>query len=180
MQDDDYTQDIAGRPGAVSAASPRWLRLTRSGDTITGYDSTDGTHWTQVGAVRLAGLSSTVQAGMFAASPQYTEISQSFGGTTGLTAPTQGTAVFDHFSRSGSWPGTTWADGQIGGADRPGSGGYHQAGGRFSVTGSGDIAPVVAGPPCIRPGPVTSRCRRAAWAAAALLAGGLLLRLRDA
>ena len=39
---DDYTSDTAGQPGAVSAASPRWLRLTRSGDTITGYDSADG------------------------------------------------------------------------------------------------------------------------------------------
>ena len=35
----DYTQDTAGLAGAVSAAAPRWLRLTRSGDTITGYDS---------------------------------------------------------------------------------------------------------------------------------------------
>ena len=43
---DDYTSDTAGLPGAVSAASPRWLRLTRSGDSITGYDSADGTHWT--------------------------------------------------------------------------------------------------------------------------------------
>src|SRR5208282_4434380 len=66
---DDYTNDTAGQPGAVSPASPRWLRLTRSGDTITGYDSADGMHWTQVGAVRLAGLPSTVQAGLFAASP---------------------------------------------------------------------------------------------------------------
>ena len=48
----DYTQDTPGLPGAVSAASARWLRLTRSGDTITGYDSADGTHWTQVGSVR--------------------------------------------------------------------------------------------------------------------------------
>jgi hypothetical protein len=40
----DYTHDTAGRPGAVSAASPRWLRLTRSGDTLTGYASADGTH----------------------------------------------------------------------------------------------------------------------------------------
>src|SRR6202034_4386052 len=35
----DYTGDIAGRPGRVSAAAPRWLRLARDGDTITGYDS---------------------------------------------------------------------------------------------------------------------------------------------
>ncbi len=43
----NFTGDTAGMPGAVSAAHPRWLRLTRSGDTITGYDSADGTHWTQ-------------------------------------------------------------------------------------------------------------------------------------
>ena len=77
---DNYTNDTAGQPGAVSPASPRWLRLTRSGDTITGYDSADGTHWTQVGTVHLAGLPSTVQAGLFAASPAYTAISQNFGG----------------------------------------------------------------------------------------------------
>ena len=58
----NFTGDTAGMPGAVSAAHPRWLRLTRSGDTITGYDSADGTHWTQVGTVRLTGLPSTVQA----------------------------------------------------------------------------------------------------------------------
>ena len=43
----DYTHDIAGQAGQASAASPRWLRLTRSGDTITGYESADGTHWTR-------------------------------------------------------------------------------------------------------------------------------------
>ena len=42
----DYTKDAAGLPGAVSAATPRWLRLTRTGDRITGYDSADGAHWT--------------------------------------------------------------------------------------------------------------------------------------
>ena len=65
----DYTHDTPGLPGAVSAASPRWLRLTRSGDTLTGYDSADGTHWTRVGTVTLAGLPATVQAGLFVTSP---------------------------------------------------------------------------------------------------------------
>src|SRR5258708_7072019 len=40
----NFIHDTAGLPGKVTAATPRWLRLTRSGDTITGYDSTDGTH----------------------------------------------------------------------------------------------------------------------------------------
>jgi ABC-type transport system involved in multi-copper enzyme maturation permease subunit len=143
---DDYTHDMAGQPGAVSAASPRWLRLTRSGDTITGYDSADGTNWTQVGAVHLAGLSSTVQAGLFATSPEYTVVSQNFGGgTNGSGAPSQATAVFDHVGRSGAWPGRTWTGDNIGAGGSSGIGGYHQAGGRFTVTGSGNIAPVVAG-----------------------------------
>ncbi len=149
---DNYTNDTAGQPGAVSPASPRWLRLTRSGDTITGYDSADGTHWTGVGTVHLAGLSSTVQAGLFAASPAYTVESQGFGGgTNGSSLPSQATAVFDHLSRSGTWPGGAWTGDHIGAGPEIGVGpeseigGYHQAGGRFTVTGSGDIAPVIAG-----------------------------------
>ena len=67
----DYTHDTPGLTGAVSAASPRWLRLTRSGGTLTGYDSADGTHWTKVGTARLTGLPATLQVGLFAASPDY-------------------------------------------------------------------------------------------------------------
>jgi ABC-type transport system involved in multi-copper enzyme maturation permease subunit len=139
----NYTSDTAGQPGAVSAVSPRWLRLTRSGDVITGYDSADGIHWTQVGTVQLAGLSPTVQAGLFATSPADQSISSNFGGgTSGSILPSQATGVFDHVSRSGRWPAGTWSGDAAGGS---GIGGYHQAGGRFTVTGSGDIAPVVAG-----------------------------------
>src|SRR6202042_494609 len=52
----NYTGDTAGPAGAVSAAHPRWLRLTRSGGTITGYDSADGTRWTRGGTVQLTGV----------------------------------------------------------------------------------------------------------------------------
>lgn len=65
----DFTEDTAGRPGGVSAASPRWLRLTRSGDTLTGDESSDGTHWTRVGTAHPAGLPSTVQLGLLVTSP---------------------------------------------------------------------------------------------------------------
>src|SRR5580700_8453553 len=143
---DDFIGDTAGQPGAVTAQDPRWLRLTRSGDTITGYDSADGTRWTQVGTVALAGLPPTVQAGLFAASPAYQDISQGLGGgENGTIAPSQDTAVFDHVSRSGTWPAGTWTGDYIGADYGSGIGGYHQAGGRFTVTGSGDIAPVVPG-----------------------------------
>jgi ABC-type transport system involved in multi-copper enzyme maturation permease subunit len=143
---DNFTGDTAGQPGAVTASDPRWLRLARSGDTITGYDSADGTHWTQVGTVTLAGLPPTVQAGLFAASPAYQAISQSLGGgENGTIAPSQDTAVFDHVSLSGASPAGTWTGDYVGAAYGSGIGGYHQAGGRFTVTGSGDIAPAVPG-----------------------------------
>jgi ABC-type transport system involved in multi-copper enzyme maturation permease subunit len=143
----NYTGDTPGLPGAVSAASPRWLRLTRDGDAITGYDSTDGAHWTQVGAVHLAGLPSAVQAGLFATSPQSIEMSTRFGSGNISHSNTEAIAVFDHVSRSGAWPASTWTGGAEGVA--PGGaapGGYHQAGGQFTVTGSGDIAPAIPGP----------------------------------
>jgi ABC-type transport system involved in multi-copper enzyme maturation permease subunit len=145
----NYTGDTPGLSGAVSAKSPRWLRLARYGDTITGYDSTDGTHWTQVGSVHLAGLPSTVQAGLFATSPQYIAVSASFGSGNINNHPTVATAVFDHVSRSGAWPASTWTGDDIG---RPTEGiqgiaqGYHQAAGRFTVTAFGDIAPAIPGP----------------------------------
>jgi ABC-type transport system involved in multi-copper enzyme maturation permease subunit len=145
----DYTGDVAGLPGRVSAASPRWLRLARSGDTVTGYDSADGRHWTKVGAVRLSGLAGTVQAGLFAASPLYLQANfPSYAQSGGSASPSLATGVFDHVSVHGGQPGATWTGQLMGATGRIESLphiGFHQAGGRFSVTGSGDIAPVVGG-----------------------------------
>ena len=151
----NYTGDTGGMPGNVSAAQPRWLRLTRSGDTITGYDSADGTHWTQVGTVRLTGLPPTVQVGMFATSPNYTVTQTSFGGgNSNNSGPAQATGVFDHVSLTGAAPGT-WTGTTVGGggpAGGPGPTGgpasapFTRSGGMFTVTGSGDIAPVTPGP----------------------------------
>jgi ABC-type transport system involved in multi-copper enzyme maturation permease subunit len=143
----NFTGDTPGLPGTVSAARPRWLRLTRDGDTITGYDSADDVHWTAVGSVRLAGLGATVQAGLFAASPTVPVNSVNIAGITqGGGGPTASTAVFDHLSRSGAWPASTWTGGYTQGdlaAEAQGIGGHHQAAGRVTVTGQGDIAPVL-------------------------------------
>jgi ABC-type transport system involved in multi-copper enzyme maturation permease subunit len=151
---DNFTGDTGGMPGAVSAAHPRWLRLTRSGDTITGYDSADGTRWTQVGTVRLTGLSSTVQVGMFATSPGYTVTQNSFGGNSNNSGPAQATGVFDRVSLTGTAPGT-WTGttvgggGPVGAGPGPGGGGsapFTRSVGTYTLTGSGDIAPVTPGP----------------------------------
>jgi hypothetical protein len=164
----NFTGDTAGRPGAVSAASPRWLRLTRSGDTITGYDSADGSHWSKIGTVTLAGLPSTVQAGLFVASPQYIAASQSFAGNNWAPLGTQATGGFDRVSLAGGQPGAPWRASQVGslshaaGPTGPGcpaqqqgsvcigkqhvqAGGLARSGGMFRLhTNGGDIAPYVS------------------------------------
>jgi ABC-type transport system involved in multi-copper enzyme maturation permease subunit len=145
----NYTHDAAGPPGGVSAASPRWLRLTRSGDTLTGYASADGTHWTIVGTATLAGLSSTVQTGLFVTSPGDVQVSQGAGGGSQVHF-TQATAVFDQVSlrgkASGTWRGDAMGIGRHTDWERHHRpSGVQQSGGTFTVTGSGDIAPVADG-----------------------------------
>jgi ABC-type transport system involved in multi-copper enzyme maturation permease subunit len=142
----NFTGDAAGLGGTVSAASPRWLRLVRSGATVTGYDSPDGTAWTRVGSVTLTGLPWTVPAGLFAASPDYSTVtSQSIGGGSGGGGPSQATAGFDRVTLQGVWSGSVWTGTAVGGS----AGGpypvlgYRQAGGGLVVSGSGDIAPVI-------------------------------------
>jgi ABC-type transport system involved in multi-copper enzyme maturation permease subunit len=133
----DYTHDTAGDPAA------RWFRLTRSGDTVTGYDSVDGTHWHQISSATLAGLPATVQAGLLATSPEFTVASQSLGRTNGSGGPTLATGTFDNVALTGS--GGTWIGGNVAGQG-PGGGpgsGFRQSGGTFTVSGSGDIAPAV-------------------------------------
>jgi ABC-type transport system involved in multi-copper enzyme maturation permease subunit len=141
----DYTGDLPGLAGSVSAASPRWLRLTRSGSTLTGYDSADGTRWTRVGTVTLAGLPRTVPGGLFATSPQY---SQTFGGLSSVSGGlSRATGVFGPLSLRGGWSGG-WSGSAIGAPGGPAAGspgGFGAAAGRFTVTGTGDIAPSVSG-----------------------------------
>ncbi len=145
----NFTGDKAGPTGSVSAGAPRWLRLTRTGDTLTGYASTDGTVWTTVGSVRLAGLPATVQAGLFAASPSQENVTQHLGGGGRVTGgPSRLTAGFDNLDVSGGFAAGDWAGTAVGGDGTAGLDertGFMQYGDRVSLTGSGDIAPDVTG-----------------------------------
>jgi hypothetical protein len=137
----NYTGDIAGPAGIVSTTSPRWLRLTRTGDTVTGYASTDGTTWTTVGTVHLSGLPQTVPAGMFVASPDQVTFTQHIGGGTGTGGPSTAEAAFDRLDLQGRYPNNAWTGTNIGDSKQLGGLGFHSASGTFTVTGSGDIAP---------------------------------------
>ncbi len=110
----NYLYDQAGA-GAAS-----WLRLTRSGDAITGEQSADGTHWTKVGTVVLKGLPTKVQAGLFATSPQHSEASA----LLSSSGPSSVTATFRQVSQQGSWSGRLE---------------------ETELTGSGDIGTLVSG-----------------------------------
>ena len=147
----DYVNDTpglgkgAGEAGGVSASSPRWLRLARDGDTISGYDSADGTHWTLAGTATLPGLTSTVQAGLFAAGTsiesypadfRVADVPDNFGAMA--------TGVFRHIRLS--WPATGWTGTNVGGAGPNGNGAplpgtLRQRAGTITVAGDGDISP---------------------------------------
>lgn len=143
---DDFVHDRAGDlTGAPSGAAPQWLRLVRAGTTVTGYDSGDGVHWTAIGTATVP--AGAVQAGIFVTTPAAVETS---GG--GGSSPATATGTFGQPVLGGTWQGD-WAYTQVGadagtsGSYVPGTSGAYRANGTgFTVTGAGDIAPVVGGP----------------------------------
>jgi ABC-type transport system involved in multi-copper enzyme maturation permease subunit len=149
----NFTEDTAGRPGGASTASPRWLRLTRSGDTLSGYESTDGTHWTKVGTAHLAGLPATMQVGLLATSPGDLTVKQgNLGGSIEQVRFTQATGVFDHVGVQGQTPAGAWSRTEVGATGMKTdweryhrAAGVDESGDTFAVTGSGDIAPLGTG-----------------------------------
>lgn len=142
----DYTQDIAGSPDTVTSGSPQWLRLSRSGEVITGEESSDGSSWTQVGTVTLNGLPSTVQVGMFVTSPEYEVTSLGFGSSSTIGGPSVATAGFDQVSVQGGSGAVEWTSDAVGGGGGITTDGFTENAGVFSVSGAGDIAPKVGGP----------------------------------
>jgi ABC-type transport system involved in multi-copper enzyme maturation permease subunit len=138
----DYTHDSPGIAGAAGPSSPRWLRLTRAADVITGYDSTDGDRWTKIGTARLAGLPRTVQIGLFVTSPVY------FPAGADALASSVATATFDQVSAPGDLPRRSWTGDPITGFYPfvpSASTWQRRSAGAFTISGSGDIAPLVGG-----------------------------------
>ncbi|HEY2506978.1 MAG TPA: ABC transporter permease subunit [Streptosporangiaceae bacterium] len=138
----NYTHDRPGLAGPVGPSSPRWLRLTRTGDLITSYDSTDGASWTKIGTVRLTGLPRTVQIGPFVTSPAYLP--------AGAAAPASSvaTAAFDQVSARGDLARRSWTPDAITGSgyypyESPARTWQERSPSAFTISGSGDVAPLV-------------------------------------
>ncbi|WP_128381428.1 ABC transporter permease subunit [Streptomyces cavernae] len=135
----DYTHDLAG--SATRPDEDRWLRLVRKGDVLTGYESADGKDWRRVGSVRPAGLTGTVEAGVFTAAAPNTKVERAFGGTSIAEGPGRATAHFDELAVNGGEGGRRQAT--IGRpAARDTVPAVDLASGSFELRGSGDVGPL--------------------------------------
>jgi hypothetical protein len=107
---------------------------------ITGYDSTDGIHWSKMSTIRLAGLPHSVQIGFFVTSPVYFPAGSNNG------TPSVATATFDRTSTQGDLPSLFWTGETVAGTYPSLLSGLtwqqHSAD-AFTISGSGDIAPLV-------------------------------------
>jgi hypothetical protein len=144
----DYRHDVAGSLGRATPGSPLWLRLTRDGDDITGYESADGERWTVIGTVTLDHLPDTAQVGLFATSPgDLTLDPVALGGAVETVRFTQAGGVFDRVSLEGAADGE-WRSEAVGQMNQTDWEKDHQAsgstetGGEIVVTGTGDIGPL--------------------------------------
>lgn len=133
----DFSTDLAGS----ASPAPRWLRLTRTGTSVTGYESADGVSWSRVGAVKLNALGSTAEVGMFVASADQTQIKRQFGGESISGQSTLGRAIFDNVGTTAAQPQSSAPWQQRSGSMPPSRGSSSEAGGVFTVTGSGDVGP---------------------------------------
>ncbi|MFC5001071.1 hypothetical protein ACFPIJ_24925 [Dactylosporangium cerinum] len=154
----DATTELAG----TATTAPRWLQLTRSGQTFTGAESADGSSWRTVGTVTVADLPTRAWAGLFVASPP-TDVPFALQGRTGTVSRylQLGEANFDHVtvavaSAGAAPPADAWRDSDVTppphqrGAPKPGpeaiinidllpGGSTRDGNGTFTVTGSGDL-----------------------------------------
>jgi hypothetical protein len=144
----DYEHDVAGSAGGVSPQSPRWLRLTRSGDTITGSESADGKQWHTVETAKLDGLPDTVQVGLFATSPGDLTLRKiGLGGAIEEVRFTQAVGVFDDVAVEGGASGA-WDSDSVGEMNHTDWEKYHNASGAvekdgvITVSGTGNIGPL--------------------------------------
>jgi ABC-type transport system involved in multi-copper enzyme maturation permease subunit len=141
----NYTGDKAGSAAVPGTAT--WLRLVRAGNTVTGYESPDGSAWTEVGTTTLSGLGASVEAGMFVSTPAAMRVT-SIG--IGTYNPAFATGRFGKADLQGQWSGSWQGEQRDGpgtsGQYPPGTKGSHQPDGDgFVITGAGDIAPIVGG-----------------------------------
>ena len=64
FQSRSVTGAVAQTTVGAGLSSPRWLRLSRSGNSFSGYTSSDGTTWNLLGATAISGFTSNAYIGL--------------------------------------------------------------------------------------------------------------------
>ena len=119
--------------GATNVVPPRWLRLDRSGNTFTGYQSVDGVTWTYVGSDTIA-MASDVLIGLGGSSLNATATSKS---TYSNVAVTPGTPTPPAAPPAPSVLPSGWSHQDVGNVGFTGDATFDSATGTFSVKGAG-------------------------------------------
>jgi hypothetical protein len=133
----------ADREGSASTGA-RWLRLVRSGNTVTGYESADGASWQKIATATPASLPSTVEIGLYVSSPDAVYTTRGGGSSSAGMQSTHAGATFDNvqLASSGAWKGEDVGPVMFGGKEGPAPGGeYRETAGTFTVHGTGKIGP---------------------------------------
>ncbi|MFC5539255.1 Ig-like domain-containing protein [Rhodocytophaga aerolata] len=97
----------AGTPGykQVGGSAPRWLKLSRNGNTFTSFVSTDGTTWTQAGSTSLT-MGSNLYVGLALTSQNTTQLNTGIFSNVSVTTTTTALAC----SASGSILREYWSN----------------------------------------------------------------------
>jgi hypothetical protein len=141
----DFATPIAGSSGRL----PLWLKLTRHGSTVTGYESRDGATWTKVGSAVVPELTPTAEVGMFVTSPATgtKSVRRSAGSTESGPDYTLSTAVFNSVrvaDPAGNPLNGPWLHLDTAGAplelphDRV-AGSFTEQNGTFTISGAGEL-----------------------------------------
>jgi hypothetical protein len=136
--------DFDGDHAGSASAGTRWLRLVRSGATVTGYESADGATWKKIATATPKNLPATAEAGFYVSSPNAVYTTRGGGSSSAGEQPTRAQAAFDNAQpgSAGTWHGEALGRQQpsekIGASDE---GRHTEANGTFTVTGSGKVGP---------------------------------------
>jgi hypothetical protein len=135
----DFVEDLTGS----ASRGTRWLRLVRAGNTITGYESADGTTWRKIGTATPKNLPATAEIGLYVSSAPSIYTSRGGGSSSVGERPTTASATFDGIVLNGA---SQWKGEQIGNVEAvekggPGGGEHSQSGSGLAVTGTGQVGP---------------------------------------
>jgi hypothetical protein len=101
----------------TGVTAPRWVKIIRSSNTYSGYYSSDGITWIQIGTTQTIAMPAAIQAGLAVTSVDNTKLC---------------TATFTNVS-----VGNGFADGDIGSPALAGSVGYNSLSRTWTLNGSG-------------------------------------------